>query len=197
MADENTLNTEAQGQQAKVEDKQEPEVQEKVYKQSELEALLKEAETKGFVKGKNDTNARWEKKNAEAIKLAKEEAEKQSRFEKMSELEKAQAKAKENEEELLKLKKEIALNEQKNETRKLLKEKDLPDCFLNAVLVFGDAEATSANVDEFKVIWEAEIQKRVESKISTHIPKQNVVPPSATGNVNEADARRILGLKAK
>ena len=166
---------------------------EKTYTKAELEALLKEAETKGFVKGKTDTNARWEKKNAEAIKNAREEAEKQSRFEKMSELEKAQAKAKENEEELIRLKNQIALNEQKNETRKLMKDKNLPDFMLDAVLVFGDADATSANIDEAKVIWDSEVQKAVEARIPTHVPKQNPQQPSE--KISEVDARRVLGLK--
>lgn len=168
---------------------------EKTYTKAELEALLKEAETKGFVKGKTDTNARWEKKNADAIKAAREEAEKQSRFEKMSELEKAQAKAKENEEELIRLKNQIALNEQKNETRKLMKEKNLPDFMLDAVLVFGDADATATNIDEAKAVWDAEVQKAVEARIPTHVPKQNQQTQQPVGKVDEADARRVLGLK--
>ena len=173
----------------------------KTYTQAELEALLKEAETKGFVKGKTDTNARWEKKNAEAIKLAKEEAEKQSKFEKMSELEKAQAKAKENEEELVRLKNQIALNEQKNETRKLMKEKGLPESFLNAVLVFKDAEATQTNIDEMKQIFDSEVQKAVEAKIPTHVPKQNQQNQSDMqkkfGDFDEDAARRLLNLKQR
>lgn len=167
----------------------------KTYTQEELDALLKDAETKGFVKGKTDTNARWEKKNAEAIKAAKEEAEKASRFEKMSELEKAQAKAKENEEELLKLRNEIALNAQKDETRKLMKEKGLPDGFLDAVLVFKDAEATLTKIEEMKQVWDAEVQKAVEARIPTHVPKQN--QKQDNGNLDEDAARRILGLKSR
>ena len=180
-------------------DLQEPE--KKQFSKAELEALLKEAETKGFVKGKTDTNARWEKKNAEAIKLAKEEAEKQSRFEKMSELEKAQAKAKENEEELIRLKNQIALNEQKNETRKLMKEKNLPDFMLDAVLVFGDADATAQNIDDAKLIWDAEVQKAVEARIPTHVPKQNQQNQSDIqkkfGDFDEEAARRLLNLKQR
>lgn len=172
----------------------------KQYTQAELEALLKEAETKGFVKGKTDTTAKLEKKFAEQARLNKEEAEKQIRFEKMSELEKAQAKAKENEEELIKLKNQIALNEQKNETRKLMKEKNLPDFMLDAVLIFGDADATAQNIDEAKAIWDSEVQKAVEAKIPTHIPKQNT-PQTETqkkfGNFDEEAARRLLNLKQR
>ena len=168
----------------------------KTYTKAELEALLKEAETKGFVKGKTDTNAKLEKKNAEAVKAAKEEAERQSKFDKMSELEKAQAKARENEEELIKLKNQIALNEQKNETRKLMKEKNLPDFMLDAVLVFGDADTTAQNIDDAKLIWDAEIQKAVDARIPTIVPKQNQQSQQAQqANIAEADARRMLGLK--
>ena len=171
--------------------------QKKTYTQSELEALLKEAESKGFVKGKTKTNEQWEKKNAEAVRIAREEAEKQSKFDKMSELEKAQAKAKENEEELLRLKNQIALNEQKNETRKLMKEKGLPENFLNAVLVFKDAEATQANIDEMKQLFDAEVQKAVEQRIPTHVPKQNQqVNSNGMGkSFDMAEARKLLGLK--
>lgn len=169
----------------------------KTYTKAELEALLKEAETKGFVKGKTDTTAKLEKKFAEQARLNKEETEKQMRFEKMSELEKAQAKAKENEEELIRLKNQIALNEQKNETRKLMKEKNLPEFMLDAVLVFGDADTTAQNIDDAKLVWDAEVQKAVEARIPTHVPKQN--PQAQQGNggmkIDEADARRLLGLK--
>ena len=95
----------------------------KSYTKEELDALLekarKEGETNGYVKGKTDTNAKWEKKSAEQTRLAKEEAEKQARFEKMSELEKAQTEANESKAKLQALEDKIALNEQKEETRKL------------------------------------------------------------------------------
>lgn len=174
--------------------------QAKQYTQAEIEAMLKEAETKGFVKGKTDTNAKWEKKNAEAVKAAKEEAERQSKFDKMSELEKAQAKAKENEEELNKLKHQIALNEQKNETRKLMREKNLPDFMLDAVLIFGDADATAQRIDEAKAIWDAEMQKAINEKIPTTVPKQNTntqTQKNTFGNFDEEAARRLLNLKQR
>lgn len=185
---------------------QQQDVDAKTFTADELKALLdkvrKEGETSGYVKGKTDTNERWEKKNAEAVRLAKEEAEKQSKFEKMSELEKAQAKAKENEEELVRLKNQIALNEQKNETRKLMKEKGLPESFLNAVLVFKDAEATQLNIDEMKQIFDAEVQKAVEARIPTHVPKQSQQNTQSQikgnfGDFDEEAARRLLNLKQK
>lgn len=151
--------------------------QPKTYTQEELDALIKEAETKGFVKGKTDTNIKWEKKAAEREKIAKEEAEKQARFEKMSALQRAEEEAKDAKSQLQALEDKIALNEQKEETRKLMKDKGLPDSFLDAVLVFKDAEATLAKIEEFKALFDAEVQKAVEGRISTTIPKQNTVQP--------------------
>jgi len=171
----------------------------KSYTKEELDALLekarKEGETNGYVKGKTDTNAKWEKKSAEQTRLAKEEAEKQARFEKMSELEKAQTEANESKAKLQALEDKIALNEQREETRKLMKDKGLPDTFLDAVLVFKDAEATLAKITEVKELFDAEVQKAVEGRIKTHTPKQNTV--NDNGSFTETMARKALGLHAK
>lgn len=179
-------------------DKQDkPDTEPKSYTKEELDALLekarKEGETSGFVKGKTETNAKWEKKSAEQTRLAKEEAEKQAKFEKMSELEKAQTEANESKAKLQALEDKIALNEQREETRKLMKDKGLPDTFLDAVLVFKDAEATLAKIIEVKELFDAEVQKAVEARITTHVPKQN--PQGEDGALTEAMARKALGLK--
>ena len=171
----------------------------KSYTKEELDALLekarKEGETNGYVKGKTDTNAKWEKKSAEQTRLAKEEAEKQARFEKMSELEKAQTEANESKAKLQALEDKIALNEQKEETRKLMKDKGLPDVFLDSVLVFKDAEATLAKIVEVKELFDAEVQKAVEARITTHVPKQN--QQNEDGAFSESMARKALGLAIK
>lgn len=179
-------------------DKQDkPDTEPKSYTKEELDALLekarKEGETSGFVKGKTETNAKWEKKSAEQTRLAKEEAEKQAKFEKMSELEKAQTEANESKAKLQALEDKIALNEQREETRKLMKDKGLPDTFLDAVLVFKDAEATLAKIIEVKELFDAEVQKAVEARITTHVPKQN--QQGEEGSLTEAMARKALGLK--
>jgi hypothetical protein len=168
----------------------------KSYTQDELNALLekarKEGETNGYVKGKTDTNAKWEKKSAEQTRLAKEEAEKQARFEKMSELEKAQTEANESKAKLQALEDKIALNEQKEETRKLMKDKGLPDVFLDSVLVFKDAEATLAKIVEVKELFDAEVQKAVEARITTHVPKQN--QQNDDGSITLERAKQVLKL---
>ena len=164
------------------------------FTKEEVEAMLKDAEAKGYGKGKFDTNVKWEKTAKEREKLAKEEAEKQAKFEKMSELEKAQTQAKESMAELQALKDELALNEQKEETRKLMKDKELSDVFLNAVLVPKDAEATLNNIVEIKALFDAEVQKAVESRITPHVPKQN---SSDEGSFTESMARKALGLTQK
>ena len=170
--------------------KQEP----KSYTQEELNAMLKDAEAKGYGKGKFDTNAKWEKDVAEREKAAKEEAAKQAKFEKMSELEKAQTQAKESQEKLEALENKIALNEQREETRKLMKDKGLPDTFLDAVLVFKDAEATMAKIVEVKELFDAEIKKAVEAQIGVHIPKKNA---DEDGAIFDDMARQALGLPNK
>lgn len=193
---ENNENIENNGQE-QVTTPQPPE-EPKTFTQDELNALLerarKEGETSGFVKGKTETNAKWEKKASEREKAAKEEAEKQAKFANMSELEKAQSQAKEYAAELQALQDQIALNEQKEETRKLMKDKGLSDVFLNAVLVKKDAEATLANINSMKELLDTEIQKGVEARITTHVPKQNT---QNEGDLNEAALRKQLGLKAK
>lgn len=175
-----------------------PNAEPKTFTQEQLDELLanarKEGETNGYVKGKTDTNAKWEKKSAEREKLAKEEAEKQAQFAKMSELEKAQTEAKESKAKLQELEDKILLNEQRDETRKLMKDKNLPESFLDAVLVFKDAEATLTKIDEFKSLFDAEVQKAVESRINTHIPKQN---NNNSEGISESMARSVLGLKSK
>lgn len=168
----------------------------KSYTQDELNALLekarKEGETNGYVKGKTDTTSKWEKKMAEQTRLAKEEAEKQAKFDKMSELEKAQTEANESKAKLQELQDQIALNEQREETRKLMKDKGLPDTFLDAVLVFKDAEATLSKIVEVKELFDAEVQKAVEGRIKTHLPKQNT---GEDGGLTESMVRKALGLK--
>ena len=191
MADGQNIDTQTQdlGNQ---DNKQEDEP--KTYTQEELANLLKEAEAKGYGKGKFDTNKSWEKTVKEREELAKKEAEKQAQFAKMSELEKAQTEAKESKEKLQALEDKIALNEQKEETRKLMKDKGLPDVFLDSVLVFKDAEATLTKIGEIKELFDAEVQKAVEAKITTHVPKQNT---SNDGGLSEQEARKALGLSIK
>lgn len=169
----------------------------KTFTQAELDALLekarKEGETSGFVKGKTETTSKFEKKLAEQTKLAKEEAEKQAKFEKMSDLQKAETRANDAESKLQALEDKIALNEQREETRKVMKDKGLPDSFLDAVLVFKDSEATLHKIDEFKALFDAEVQKAVESRIKVHVPSQNTEPNE--GGFTEDMARKALKLK--
>ena len=193
MADEQNLEnqaTENGNQDLGNEGNEGQEKQPRTYTQEEFEKALKEAETKGFVKGKIDTNAKWEKKSAERERIAKEEAEKQARFEKMSDLQRAEEEAKDAKSKLQALEDKIALNEQKEETRKLMKDKGLPDSFLDAVLVFKDAQATLAKIDEFKTLFDTEVQKAVESRITTHVPKQNNVKDDGSLNIDN-----LLGIK--
>jgi len=191
MADEPNIETQNQD----LGNQDTPNDEPKTFTQEELNNLLKEAEAKGYGKGKFDTNKSWEKTVKEREELAKKEAEKQAQFAKMSELEKAQTEAKESKEKLQALEDKIALNEQRDETRKLMKDKGLPDVFLDSVLVFKDAEATLAKIGEVKELFDAEVQKAVEARVTTHVPKQNTA--SNDGGLSEQAARKALGLSIK
>ena len=113
----------------------------------------------------------------------------------MSDLQKAETRANEAEEKLQALEDKITLNEQREETRKLMKDKGLPDVFLDSVLIFKDAEATLNKITEVKELFDAEVQKAVEARITTHVPNQ---PNSkAEGGFTENMARKALGLKTQ
>ena len=191
MADEQNIDTQPQDLGTQDTPTDEP----KTFTQEELNNLLKEAEAKGYGKGKHDTNKSWEKTVKEREELAKKEAEKQAQFAKMSELEKAQTEARESKEKLQALEDKIALNEQRDETRKLMKDKGLPDVFLDSVLVFKDAEATLNKITEVKELFDAEVQKAVEARVTTHVPKQNSGNNDA--GLSEQQARKALGLTIK
>lgn len=193
MAENENLDT--QKQDLGNQDKQDTEP--KSYTQDELNALLekarKEGETSGYVKGKTDTKTKLTKEFEEKIRIKEEETAKNLKFEKMSDLQRAETERDDAKAKLQELQDQIALNEQREETRKLMKDKELPDTFLDAVLVFKDAEATLQKIDEFKALFDAEVQKAVEARVSVHVPKQNSAPNE--GGLSEQQARKALGLK--
>ncbi len=195
MAEIETQTQPLDGQEQPVEGNPEASTVPKTFTQEEVDALIKERETKAYVKGKTDTTKKWEQKAAEQARLAKEEAEKQAKFANMSEQKKAETERDDYKKQLETLRDQIAYNEQKEETRKILQDKGLSDFFIDAVLVKGDAEATIAKADELKVLIDAEINKAVEAKIVTHIPKQNKVQDEYS--FDEEYARKLLKLPPK
>lgn len=160
----------------------------KTYTQEELDKLLQE--NSNNIAGK--IRAEEKKKYDSKLKEIDEQAKQQAKFEKMSELEKQTEIAKQAQEQLKSLQDKIALTEQREETRKLMKDKGLPDVFLDSVLVFKDADATIAKIAEVKALFDAEVQKAVEGKMKTHIPKTG-------GNQEEGisleDAKKALGIQ--
>lgn len=163
----------------------------KTYTQEELDKLIQERSD--AIAGKVRAE---EKKKFEAQRLeAEEKAKQQAKFEKMSELEQKTAIAEQATKELQELKDKIALGEQKEETRKLMKEKGLDEIFLDSVLVFKDADATVSKIDEMKKVFDDAVQKALEGKIKTHVPKDN--GNTQEGLISEEDARNALGLKKR
>lgn len=160
----------------------------KTYTQEELDKLLQE--NSNNIAGK--IRAEEKKKYDSKLKEIDEQAKQQAKFEKMSELEKQTEIAKQAQEQLKSLQDKIALTEQRDETRKLMKDKGLPDVFLDSVLVFKDADATIAKIGEVKALFDAEVQKAVENRMKTHIPSGN------GGNQEEGisleEAKKALGI---
>lgn len=193
MADEQTLSNQIENQTADDTSKNE----EVKLTQSELDALLakakKEGETDGYVKGKTETKNRLTKQFEEESRLRDEETAKKLKFEKMSDLQKAETERDDARKELQIIKDELALKDQTEETRKIMKDKGLDDEVVDMVLVPKDAEATLARIDRLKVYLERNIQKGIEAKITTHVPRQNSVPEE-TGFTLE-QARKTLKLK--
>lgn len=159
----------------------------KTYTQEDVDRLLQE--NSNSIAGK--IRAEEKKKYDVKLKEFDEQAKQQAKFEKMSELEKQTELAKQAQSELQGLKDKIALNEQREETRKLMKEKGLPDSFLDAVLVFKDADATINKISEFKALFDSEVQKAVEGRVQTHVPKAG---KTETEGLSEQEARKALGL---
>lgn len=165
----------------------------KTYTQEEFEQAIKEAEAKGYGKGKYDTNSKWEKTAKERERLAKEEAEKAAKFEKMSDLQKAETRASEAEAKLQELEDEIALTKQREETCKMLIEQGLStkEYVLRGVLVPKDAEATKRAIEDYKADYLADVQSGVEGRIKIHTPKQNI----EKNGFDMSRAEEVLGLK--
>ena len=163
--------------------------QAKTYTQEELDKIIQEKAN--AIAGKVRAE---EKKKFEAQRLeAEEKAKQQAKFEKMSELEQKTAIAEQATKELQELKDKIALGEQKEETRKLMKEKGLDEIFLDSVLVFKDADATISKIDEMKKVFDDAVQKALEGKIKTHVPKDN--GNAQDGGISLEDAKKALGIK--
>lgn len=160
----------------------------KTYTQEDLDKLLQE--NSNNIAGK--IRAEEKKKYDAKLKEIDEQAKQQAKFEKMSELDKQTEIARQAQEQLKALQDKIALTEQRDETRKLMKDKGLPDVFLDSVLVFQDADATIAKIAEVKALFDAEVQKAVEGRMKTHVPKGN------GGNQEEGisleDAKKALGI---
>ena len=163
--------------------------QAKTYTQEELDKIIQEKAN--AIAGKVRAE---EKKKFEAQRVeAEEKAKRQAKFEKMSELEQKTAIAEQATKELQELKDKIALGEQKEETRKLMKEKGLDEIFLDSVLVFKDADATISKIDEMKKVFDDAVQKALEGKIKTHVPKDN--GNAQDGGISLEDAKKALGIK--
>lgn len=125
------------------------------------------------------------------IEDQKAEAQRQAELAKMDELQRAQAELEDFKNKYQAEADKNALSIQKDETRKFMKEKGLPDCFLDSVLVPKDIEATKKRIDTFKGVFDEAVKHAVEAKIPSHIP-QSKIPG---GNIEDLALRTAMGLK--
>ena len=76
-----------------------------------------------------------------------------------------------------------------------MQEKELPEIFLDNLIVFKDAEATKANIEKAKLDFDTAVQKALGEKVKPHVPTNDV----QTGNkdscgLSHEERLRALGL---
>lgn len=110
----------------------------------------------------------------------KAEAEKQAELAKLSEIDRLKA---EKEDALAKYQEEAdknALSIQKEKLREYMTEKEVSHTFLDFLIKEKDLEASKANVDNFKKVFDETVKTEVEKKIPSHVP--NTQGNNGSGN---------------
>lgn len=110
----------------------------------------------------------------------KAEAEKQAELAKLSEIDRLKA---EKEDALAKYQEEAdknALSIQKEKLREYMTEKEVSHPFLDFLIKEKDLEASKANVDNFKKVFDETVKTEVEKKIPSHVP--NTQGNNGSGN---------------
>lgn len=105
------------------------------------------------------------------IEEQKAEAQRQAELAQMNELQRAQAELEDFKNKYQAEADKNALSAQKDETRRFMKEKGLPDCFLDSVLVPKDTDATKKRVESIKSVFDEAVKQAVEAKIPAHVPQ--------------------------
>lgn len=147
------------------------------------EAKFTQEDLNKFVQNRvNEMNTKHQKE----LDDLKAKLEREAELSKMSENDRIKAELEDYKAKLQKTQDEIALNNQSEQTRQLLKESNLPDSFLKFVLVPKDENQTKLNINELKNVFESEIKKGVEAQIKPHKPSGS---SSATvGNDNNRNS---------
>lgn len=189
MADIETNSTENQmGEGNQIENNTDNLTEEKTsWSKEEVEAIRKEATTSGYVKGKKDEQ---EKSKAKERQLA-EEALKKAKLANMSEQEKLKAELEDYRKTIDEYKAKEEFRELESETRKLLKQEDVDDMFLPYFMSFKDPDVILEKIKEHKEKDNARLQKMLEARISTHVPKQNTEQPKNGLNLEDYRQRML------
>nr|DAS99115.1 MAG TPA: Major capsid protein [Caudoviricetes sp.] len=114
------------------------------------------------------------------IEEQKKEAEKQAELAKLSEIDRLKA---EKDDITAKYQAEAdknALSIQKEDLRKYMTEKEVSHTFLDFLIKEKDLEASKANVDNFKKVFDETVKTEVEKKIPSHVP--NTQGNNGSGN---------------
>lgn len=147
---------------------QEPPKEEVKFTQADLDKIVQ--------KRLGEQKAAFDKQLADQ----KAEAEKQAELAKLSEIDRLKA---EKEDALAKYQEEAdknALSTQKEDLRKYMTEKEVSHTFLDFLIKEKDLEASKANVDNFKKVFDETVKTEVEKKIPSHVP--NTQGNNSSGN---------------
>lgn len=156
--------------------------------QGQQEAKFTQADIDKIVQTRlSEQKASFEKKLADQKAAAEKEAE----LAKLSEIDRLKAEKDDLNAKYQAEADKNALSVQKDETRKIMAEKGLPDCFLDSVLVAKDSDATNARIDSIKSVFDEAVQKAVVAKIPSHVPGGS----GANGGNDLSAYRQAMGLK--
>ncbi|HEL2202507.1 TPA: DUF4355 domain-containing protein [Streptococcus suis] len=112
--------------------------------------------------------AKWEAEQAQALENAKSEGE---RLAKLSKDERAKEEEQKRLDAIAERERAIAEKEMRIATLEILQDEGLPTEFLDVVLA-DSADQVKSNISNLRTIFDAEVEKRVDARLTQHKPRQ-------------------------
>ncbi|MCH1695653.1 DUF4355 domain-containing protein [Streptococcus suis] len=112
--------------------------------------------------------AKWEAEQAKALENAKSEGE---RLAKLSKDERAKEEEQKRLDAIAERERAIAEKEMRIATLEILQDEGLPTEFLDVVLA-DSADQVKSNISNLRTIFDAEVEKRVDARLTQHKPRQ-------------------------